>query len=187
MPLQMEYRLRADRSSVIDAALAWHHRKIRSYLDPLLAKYDRPPSTILEVGPGLKSRKPLIARARLVSTDFVERKTTDVKADVGHLPIREGLCDLVLCENVLEHVSEPMPAAKELWRVLRLGGDLFVVTPFMFPIHDPPNDFFRYTAYALVRMFSDFGNVSVHSVPLFPLFSSPQSRFPLFYVCIATK
>src|SRR5262249_11942767 len=37
-------------------------------------------------------------------------------------------CDLVLCENVLEHVDSPRAALDEMHRVLRPGGIAFVTT-----------------------------------------------------------
>ncbi len=38
--------------------------------------------------------------------------------------------DLVLCSSVLEHVDQPQTAVRELARVLRPGGELFLEVPF---------------------------------------------------------
>jgi hypothetical protein len=40
----------------------------------------------------------------------------------------------------------------EIERILRPGGVLLLNTPFLYWVHEAPNDFFRYTQYAIRRM-----------------------------------
>jgi len=75
-----------------------------------------------------------------------------IQADVHRLPFREGLFDLVLCTEVLEHLHTPELALKELWRVLRPGGKLLLTTPFAYAIHYAPTDYWRYTRHGLERL-----------------------------------
>lgn len=58
--------------------------------------------------------------------------------------------------EVLEHVKNPFNAIKEIQRVLKPGGIIIGSTPFVFPIHDEPHDFYRYTKYGLRNLFKDF-------------------------------
>ena len=44
-------------------------------------------------------------------------------------------------------------ASAEMARVLKRGGTAFVVTPFMYPFHPDPDDFFRPTDRELARLF----------------------------------
>ena len=53
--------------------------------------------------------------------------------------------DVVLCEQVLEHVVDPVAAVKTLFALTRPGGRLVVDTPFMLRIHGSPGDHWRYT------------------------------------------
>lgn len=53
--------------------------------------------------------------------------------------------DLVLCEQVLEHVVDPVTAVRTLLRLTRPGGHLIVSTPFMIRIHASPDDYWRFT------------------------------------------
>lgn len=45
--------------------------------------------------------------------------STFLQADIGHLPIRDDAYDLVLCNEVLEHLHHPDSALNELERVTR--------------------------------------------------------------------
>ncbi len=77
------------------------------------------------------------------------------KADVVYsgdrLPFGDGEFDTVLCNQVAEHVPDPEALFRELGRVLRAGGRLIVTAPFSFRIHSEPDDFHRFTRYALAR------------------------------------
>ena len=45
-----------------------------------------------------------------------------VAGDVVHLPFREGAFSLVTANMVVEHLTDPLSALKEVWRILRPGG-----------------------------------------------------------------
>jgi SAM-dependent methyltransferase len=55
------------------------------------------------------------------------------RADVTKLPFRDGIFDVVVCSEVLEHVVENRTAVGELLRVLKPGGDLVVTVPRFLP------------------------------------------------------
>jgi SAM-dependent methyltransferase len=88
---------------------------------------------------------------------FSHRIALDVQRGIGiqvigdaqALGIRDGSFDVVLCTEVLEHLPEPQRAIDEMFRVLVPGGQLLLTTRFLFPIHDAPHDYFRFTKYGL--------------------------------------
>jgi len=53
--------------------------------------------------------------------------------------------DVVICEQVLEHVVDPLTAVDTLRRMCRPGGCVFVGTPFLVRLHDHPGDYWRFT------------------------------------------
>ena len=54
--------------------------------------------------------------------------------------------DLIIANSVFEHLEKPLLAMQQAYELLRPGGTLFWHTPFMFPEHGVPRDYFRYTA-----------------------------------------
>lgn len=51
--------------------------------------------------------------------------------------------NIVVADQVLEHVQRPWEAAKQVLRVLKPGGVAMVATPGMYPIHPSPLDCWR--------------------------------------------
>jgi len=60
--------------------------------------------------------------------------------------------DTIILSDVLEHISNPELLWQEMFRILKPGGKLILNVPFLYPIHEQPYDFFRYTQFALERM-----------------------------------
>ncbi|MEX5215252.1 MAG: methyltransferase domain-containing protein [Nitrospiraceae bacterium] len=69
----------------------------------------------------------------------------DVQTDASALPFKEESFDAVICAEMVEHVADPMRVMHEVHRVLRRRGILLMTVPFLFPIHEDPYDYCRYT------------------------------------------
>jgi SAM-dependent methyltransferase len=74
-----------------------------------------------------------------------------VFADGAHLPFAEGTFAAVLCLEVIEHVPDPAHVFAEIARVLSPGGQAWLSMPFLYPVHDAPHDYQRYTEFGLRR------------------------------------
>lgn len=75
----------------------------------------------------------------------------DVFGDAARLPLLDESCDGVICLEVLEHVRDPAAVTREISRVLRPGARVWLSMPFLYPVHDAPFDFQRYTEHGLRR------------------------------------
>jgi|SRR5687768_4145535 len=84
-----------------------------------------------------------------VSLDIRTGRGVQVIGDAQAIGLADAVFDVVLCTEVLEHLPEPQRAIDEIFRVLRPGGTLLLTTRFLFPIHDAPHDYFRFTKYGL--------------------------------------
>jgi len=81
----------------------------------------------------------------------------DVVADAYDLPYSNESVDAVYCEAVLEHLEFPDRAVAEMWRVLKLGGQVFAATPFLQWYHAYPNHFQNFTLTGQERLFARAG------------------------------
>ncbi|HST63578.1 MAG TPA: class I SAM-dependent methyltransferase [Mycobacteriales bacterium] len=76
-----------------------------------------------------------------------------VEVDLGApLPFGDETFDTVLCTQVLEHVPDAELAMAEIARVLRPGGHALVTVPFLYPTHEAPYDFWRFTHHGLAGL-----------------------------------
>ena len=73
----------------------------------------------------------------------------DVFADGACLPFADASVDGVVCLEVIEHVRDAPALLAEIARVLRSGGRAWLSMPFMYPVHDSPHDYRRYTCFGL--------------------------------------
>ena len=82
----------------------------------------------------------------------------DVEADLSRpLPFPQAAFDTVILSDVLEHVPEPQHLWAEMARLLRPGGHALLNVPFLYGLHELPNDYGRYTSFALRRMADEAG------------------------------
>lgn len=98
---------------------------------------------------------------RRIAVDLQPARGLHARADAHALPFVDGAFDVVLCTEVLEHLPEPQRAIDEMYRVLRAGGTLLLTTRFLFPIHDAPHDYFRYTKYGLRHLLRRFQDLHI--------------------------
>jgi SAM-dependent methyltransferase len=98
--------------------------------------------------------------------DVPENAGADVHGYAESMPIADDSFDFVLCTEVLEHVSEPAQVIKEVARVVRPGGHVFLTTPLYWPLHEEPYDFFRFTPHGLRHLFEKAGLEIVRMDPM---------------------
>jgi len=65
--------------------------------------------------------------------------------DVCEKPLQDARFDLIIAEQVLEHVLRPDRAVRNVYQMLRPGGVFVVSTPFLLKIHGAPLDLHRWT------------------------------------------
>ena len=126
----------------------------RKKLDEQVSKYGGDSKT-LEVG---AYGKPSYSRffTNKVGLDVREGPGVDVVGSVYELPFEDESFETVLCMVVMEHLEYPPKAIAEMHRVLKPGGRILVSVPFLFPIHDSPGDYWRFTKYGLQILFKDW-------------------------------
>ncbi len=62
----------------------------------------------------------------VIRTDIEPARGVDLLSDIMSLPFADESIDLVWCHHVLEQVADDRVAMRELYRVLKADGELFV-------------------------------------------------------------
>jgi SAM-dependent methyltransferase len=65
--------------------------------------------------------------------------------------------DLILANQVWEHVDRPHAATRNVWKMLRKGGWFWLAVPFFIPYHAVPVDCSRWTARGLRNLLIESG------------------------------
>jgi len=95
---------------------------------------------------------------KITYTDFYKESPIMTKLDLEKpFPIKKDKFDYIICFNVLEHIYNYKNVIQESYRILKKDGVFIGSTPFLINYHPDPNDYFRYTHYALVKLFEENG------------------------------
>jgi SAM-dependent methyltransferase len=81
----------------------------------------------------------------------------DLVAGAYDVPLPDGWADTLLMTEVLEHLERPADALAEMRRLLSPGGALILTTPFTWPLHEEPRDFFRYSPHGVRHLLGEAG------------------------------
>lgn len=73
------------------------------------------------------------------------------------LPFEDASFDTIMCTQVLEHVENVENATAEIARVLRPGGHALITVPFLYPLHEAPYDYWRFSHYGLRSLLTRHG------------------------------
>lgn len=127
----------------------------RGKLDAFMREHASNKKT-LDIGSGGKGYRVFFPNS--TSSDIVASTGVDVVADVHELSkhFRGDEFDIIVCAEALEHFYCPHRAIEEMQKVLKRGGTLILTTRFIFPLHEVPQDYFRFTEYGLKYLLRDF-------------------------------
>lgn len=101
----------------------------------------------------------------------------DIYWDGYKIPLPDASIDSVLITEVLEHCPEPALVLAEVQRVLKPEGKVIFSVPFIWYLHESPWDFYRYTPYAIQRLFKNAGI----SLPVLETYGDSDLAFLHFY------
>ncbi len=125
-----------------------------------------PDKKLLDVGAGELQYKKYFTHTNYISQDSKvgdsnwDYSKLDIVSEIYNIPVADQSFDYILCTQVLEHLKYPNQAFKELSRILKQNGRLFVTCPLAWKEHQKPHDFFRYTQYSL-KMLAQENNFKI--------------------------
>jgi len=128
-------------------------------------------SAILDIGCGHRVIEQKIGpTCSYIGLDLFETATKwygskpDVYADAQQLPVKGSSIDHVLALEVMEHIRSPEKVVQEAYRVLKKNGTLIISVPFMYPLHDEPYDFRRWTRHGLKELIEGSGGLKIDEI-----------------------
>ena len=116
-------------------------RRVREYI---LSKLQKNSETVLDVGCGrawlagalvrkdkfIVSMDVSIANPQKAIELYPSSNHAALVADAFALPFGDNQFDCIVCSEVIEHTNEPDQLIKELYRVVKPGGELIITTPY---------------------------------------------------------
>jgi 2-polyprenyl-3-methyl-5-hydroxy-6-metoxy-1,4-benzoquinol methylase len=122
---------------------------------------------ILDVGCGEMPYKPLIVNFNdrissyigldIENPQYQSDKKPDLFWDGNRIPLENSSVDCAMATELFEHLPDLETVLLEIMRVLKPGGKLFFTVPFLWPLHDAPQDEYRYTPFSLKRIIEQAG------------------------------
>ncbi|WP_301947686.1 methyltransferase domain-containing protein [Planktothrix agardhii] len=109
------------------------------------------------VSPGSASKRPLFPDYKsYTGFDYYPDSNTDVVGDAHKLSqyFRNQKFDAIFSISVFEHLAMPWLVAREISKIIEVGGIIYHSSHFAWPLHEKPWDFWRFSDEGLRVLFS---------------------------------
>jgi len=132
------------------------HSNWEDYLSDL---GNKPGKNILEIGsrqePGRPSMRKKFEQAEYIGFDYYGGRNVDVVGDAHKLSsyFEKERFDVIFSNASFEHFAMPWMVSREIVKLLKIGGILFVETHFSFSSHERPWHFFQFSDKAMEVLF----------------------------------
>lgn len=119
--------------------------------------------TILDIGCGTKPYENLFNCDSYIGLDTNNSghnhlsSKIDVYYDGLKIPFEDEYFDTILAFQVLEHVDDIESMLAEIRRVLKKSGKLLITVPLIWPEHEVPYDFRRWTSFGISNLLEKNG------------------------------
>ena len=123
--------------------------------------------SVLDVGCGLKPYRSLFKNDDYVGIDIKggghsdETKIVDKFYDGKNIPFEDERFNNIICTQVLEHAEDPRKLIEECSRVIKKDGQIFISMPFMYPEHEIPYDYRRFTRFEHQKLLEENNFTSI--------------------------
>jgi len=163
-------------------------------------KYAR--GNMLDVGCGSKPYQPIyqpyvdtyfgIDYPPTATINYGEKTRADLFVDCTDTKFEANSYDTILSTQVIEHIYDTKKYVAECYRILKKGGIGIFTIPFLWQCHAEPYDYYRFTKYAIERLFREQAFEILELRPLEGAYAAiAQTKITSLYLmptqCILTK
>jgi len=131
----------------------------------------------------------------LIRVDYNRENRPDVIADLNiPLPFKDEVADYVFLFNAIYIFKEPENTLREIYRILKNNGILYLSSPFVFNECPEPHDYYRFTSEKIIELLTEagFGEIEITrlgerfsaAVHLVSPFIPKPLRFPFYFIAI---
>lgn len=164
--LQTNYAKKVSQLDVTNLQLI--RSNVSKFVREFGSSWGEKPGRLLDIAPhDHEGARPYFSPAVQVETlDINPQAGTTYCADIcqTNATIPGGIFDIIVCTEVLEHVTNPFSAVAELRRLLKPRGILLASSPFNFRIHGPHPDCWRFTEHGWRALLRDFENIMISAL-----------------------
>jgi SAM-dependent methyltransferase len=111
---------------------------VKNALLRLISEYSE--KTILNLGSGDTKLHPSV-----INLDIEDGPMVDIVGSADNIPMDSFSVDLVISQEMLEHVLSPSAVMREIHRILRPDGTLYLQVPWTIGYHGCPSDYWRFS------------------------------------------
>jgi len=103
---------------------------------------------------------------KFISSGYNTANKTDLIIDLNKkIPLIDNLADNIFLFNALYILKKPEECLKEIFRILKSDGILFLSSPFIANEMREPDDYFRFTSQKLEEMLKEAGFGKIKIIP----------------------
>ncbi len=137
--------------------------RLRSSIKEIISPLIFSGAKCLDVGCGDRPYEDLFKNGNYIGIDVEdsgrqkELKKPDVFYNGKTIPFDNNSFDIVFSSQVFEHLSNPSMVLSEMTRVVKTGGSIIISLPFVYPEHEVPYDYYRFTSYGVIDILVQSG------------------------------
>lgn len=129
---------------------------------------------VLDLACGVMPYKKYLMNNKIIEYIGIDLEPTEYHHDVKPdffwdgktIPLEDSSVDFILATEFLEHYFDTSSILAEIKRVLKPGGIFFFTVPCIWPLHEAPYDYHRFTPFCLQEHAKKVGFSSVVLKPL---------------------
>ena len=110
---------------------------------------------------------------KFIRSEYIGDNRPDLVVDLNRkIPLADNYADNVFLFNALYILKKPEESLKEVYRILKTGGILFLSSPFIANEMPEPDDYFRFTSQKLKDILNEEGFSEIKVIPYGERFSA---------------